>query len=214
MLEILFYIAMGAGWTVAITLGSAAVGMILGAPLLVLSTSKFAAVRGIYSAVVHVVRGVPTLVWLFIAYFGVGQLGLTLSPVMASSLALSIIATAYMAEIYRGGLQAIPNGQWEAAGALNLDRFSTLRFVISPQVFRAASPSIATQIIGLLKDSALVSTVGVADLVFRAGVMTQYHADGLYMFGFAGLIYLLLSLPIAIFSRKIHSRLKRKYVIA
>ncbi|WP_181276311.1 amino acid ABC transporter permease [Brevibacterium oceani] len=212
--EIIAYIAMGTGWTAVMTFGSAAIGIVLGLPMLALAQSRFSVLRGIYHAIVHVVRGVPTIVWLFIAFFGVGQLGLTLSPVAASLLVLSIIAAAYMAEIYRGGIQAIPAGQWEAANALNLDRLSTLRFIIGPQLFRAVSPSVATQIIGLLKDSALVSTIGVADLVFRAGIMTQYHAHGLYMFGIAGLIYLALSLPIAAFSRSIHARITRRYALA
>lgn len=214
MLEILSYIALGATWTVGLTLGSAAIGIVLAVPLLALARSRFVVVRGVYGGVVHVIRGVPTLVWLFLTFFGVGQLGITLTPVTASLLTLSVIATAYMAEIYRGGMQAIPAGQWEAAGALNFGRFATLRDIIGPQLFRAVSPSVATQIIGLLKDSALVSTIGVTDLVFRAGVMTQYHAHGLYMFGFAGLIYLLLSLPVALFSRSIHARITRKYAIA
>lgn len=212
--EIVGYIAMGAGWTILMTFGSAAVGIVLGLPLLALAQSHFAAIRWIYHAIVHVVRGVPTIVWLFIAFFGVGQLGFTMSPVSASLLVLSIIATAYMAEIYRGGMKAIPAGQWEAAGALNLDRASILRFIIAPQLFRAVSPSVATQVIGLLKDSALVSTIGVTDLVFRAGIMTQYHAHGLYMFGVAGLFYLALSLPIAAFSRNIHARITRRYALA
>lgn len=212
--EIVGYIAMGAGWTILMTFGSAAVGIVLGLPLLALAQSHFAAIRWIYHAIVQVVRGVPTIVWLFIAFFGVGQLGFTMSPVSASLLVLSIIATAYMAEIYRGGMKAIPAGQWEAAGALNLDRASILRFIIAPQLFRAVSPSVATQVIGLLKDSALVSTIGVTDLVFRAGIMTQYHAHGLYMFGVAGLFYLALSLPIAAFSRNIHARITRRYALA
>lgn len=212
--EIIGYIAMGTGWTVVMTFGSAAIGIILGLPLFAMAQSRFGALRGIYHAIVHFIRGVPTIVWLFIAFFGVGQLGLTLSPVMAALLVLSGIATAYMAEIYRGGIKAVPTGQWEAAGALNLSRFSTVRFIIAPQLFRAVSPSVATQVIGLLKDSALVSTIGVADLVFRAGIMTQYHAHGLYMFGIAGLIYLALSLPIAAFSRNIHARITRRYALA
>ncbi|MBL3688022.1 amino acid ABC transporter permease [Leucobacter zeae] len=212
--EIMGYIALGAGWTIGITLAAAAIGIVLGAPLLLLARSRFAVVRGAYDLFVHIVRGVPTLVWLFITYFGVSQLGLTLSPITASMLTLSLLAAAYMAEIYRGGMQAIRVGQWEAAGALNLGRFDTVKDIIGPQLFRAVSPSIATQIIGLLKDSSLVSTIGVTDLVFRAGVMTQYHAHGIYMFGFAGLIYLLFSLLIAAFSRSIHARVTRKYAVA
>lgn len=212
--EIISYIVLGAGWTVYMTVGSAIIGIILAVPLLALAQSRFVIIRTGYNALVHVVRGVPTLVWLFIAFFGIGGLGITLSPVTASLLTLSMISTAYMAEIYRGGLKAVPTGQWEAAGALNLNRFSTLRFIIGPQLFRAVSPSVATQIIGLLKDSALVSTIGVTDLVFRAGIMTQYHAHGLYMFGIAGAVYLLLSLPVAIFSRSIHARITRRYAVA
>ena len=214
MWEIMGYIALGVTWTVAITAGAAAIGIVFGAPLLLLARSRFAVVRGVYDLFVHIVRGIPTLVWLFIAYFGVGQLGITLSPVTAAMLTLSVLAAAYMAEIYRGGLQAIRPGQWEAAGALNLSRFDTLKDIIAPQLFRSVSPSVATQVIGLLKDSSLVSTIGVTDLVFRAGVMTQYHAHGLYMFGFAGLIYLVLSLLIAAFSRRIQARLTRKYAVA
>lgn len=214
MWEILGYIALGTTWTLGITLGAAAIGIAFGVPLLALARSRVAVVRGAYELFVHVVRGVPTLVWLFITYFGVAQLGLTLSPVTASMLCLSVLAAAHMSEIYRGGLQAIRVGQWEAAGALNLNRLDTLKDVIAPQLFRAVSPSVATQVIGLLKDSSLVSTIGVTDLVFRAGVMTSSYGNGLYMFGFAGLIYLALSLLIAAFSRRIHARLSRKYAIA
>lgn len=214
MWEIMGYIALGATWTVAITAGSAAIGIVFGAPLLLLARSRFAVLRGVYDLFVHIVRGIPTLVWLFIAYFGVGQLGITLSPMTAAMLTLSVLAAAYMAEIYRGGLQAIRAGQWEAAGALNLSRIDTLKDIIFPQLFRSVSPSVATQVIGLLKDSSLVSTIGVTDLVFRAGVMTQYHANGLLMFGFAGLIYLVLSLLIAAFSRRIQTRITRKYAVA
>lgn len=214
MWEIMGYIALGTTWTLCITLGAAAIGIVLGVPLLALARSRFAILRGAYDLFVHIVRGVPTLVWLFITYFGVAQLGLTLSPVTAAMLCLSVLAAAHMAEIYRGGMQAIRVGQWEAAGALNFGRFHTAADVIAPQLFRAVSPSVATQVIGLLKDSSLVSTIGVTDLVFRAGVMTSYHGDGLYMFGFAGLIYLALSLLIAAFSRRVHARLSRKYAIA
>lgn len=211
---IVVYIVMGVGWTIVMTFGSAVVGIVLGLPVMALSQGRSTLVRGIYQAIVHVIRGIPTIVWLFIAFFGLGQLGLTLSPIAASLVVLSIIATAQMAETYRGGMKAIPAGQWEAAGALNFDGLSTFRFVVAPQLFRAVSPSVATQVIGLLKDSALVSTLGVADLVFRAGVMTQYHAHGLYMFGLAGIVYLLLSLPIAAFSRSIHARITRRYAVA
>lgn len=211
--EPLQYIAMGAGMTFMLTFGAAVIGIVLAAPLILLVRSRFMLVRGIYHAFVHVVRGVPTLVWLFIAFFGVTQVGIVLDPVTSATLTLGVIATANMAEIYRGGMQAIPRGQWEAANALNLDRGATSKDIIAPQLFRAVSPSVATQVIGLLKDSALVSTIGVADLVFRAGLMTQHYGNGLLMFTFAGIVYLLLSLPIGALSRYVHARITRRYAV-
>lgn len=210
---ILGYIALGTGMTVVLTFGSAVIGIVLAAPLSACAFSRFSLVRGIYAGLVHFIRGVPTLVWLFIFFFGVGELGLTLQPVAAALLTLSLTATAYIAEIYRGGMQAIHRGQWEAAGALNFGEASTLWDIIAPQLFRAVSPTVATQVIGLLKDSALVSTIGVTDLVFRAGIMTQHHGHGLYMFGFVGLIYLALSIPVAVLSRYVDTRIKRRYAI-
>lgn len=196
-----------------LTFGAAAIGIILAAPMLLLARSRFRLVRSFYQAFVHVVRGVPTLVWLFIAFFGVTQVGIVLSPVTSAMLTLGVIATAQMAEVYRGGMQAIPAGQWEAANALNIDRFSAGKDIIAPQLFRAVSPTVATQVIGLLKDSALVSTIGVADLVFRAGLMTQHYGNGLLMFSFAGLIYLALSLPVGALSRHVHARITRRYAV-
>lgn len=199
--------------TFMLTFGAAIIGVVLAAPLLLMARSRFMLVRGVYHTFVHVVRGVPTLVWLFIAFFGVTQIGIVLDPVTSAILTLGIIATASMAEIYRGGMQAIPAGQWEAANALNLGRRYTSKDVIVPQLFRAVSPSVAAQVIGLLKDSALVSTIGVADLVFRAGLMTQHYGNGLVMFTFAGLVYLFLSLPVGALSRYIHARLTRRYAV-
>jgi His/Glu/Gln/Arg/opine family amino acid ABC transporter permease subunit len=212
-IEPLRYIAFGTGMTVMLTFGAAIIGIVLAVPLLLTARSRFTALRGLYHAFVHIVRGVPTLVWLFIAFFGVTQIGIVLDPITSAMLTLGMIATANMAEIYRGGMQAIPAGQWEAAHALSLDRSATARDIIAPQLFRAVSPSVATQVIGLLKDSALVSTIGVADLVFRAGLMTQNYGNGLVMFAFAGLIYLALSLPVGALSRYVHARITRRYAV-
>lgn len=213
-IEALRYIALGSGMTVMLTFGAAAIGIVCAAPLLLLARSRYTIIRGVYHTFVHVVRGVPTLVWLFIAFFGVTQFDLVLEPTTSAILTLGVIATANMAEVYRGGMHAIPRGQWEAASALNLDRVSATKDIIAPQLFRAVSPSVATQMIGLLKDSALVSTIGVADLVFRANLMTQHYGNGLLMFAFAGLLYLALSLPIGAYSRYIHARITRRYAVA
>ncbi|WP_449281897.1 amino acid ABC transporter permease [Leucobacter sp.] len=211
--EALLAIVLAAGMTVLLTAVSGAVGIVLGAPVMLLSRSRFAPVRACYWAFVHVVRGVPTLVWLFIAFFGITQLGITLTAVASAMITLSVIAVASMAEIYRGGLNAITQGQWEASAALGLGPWSTARDVLFPQLFRAVSPTVATYLVGLIKESALASTIGVAEITFVAGLQVQYFGDGLTFFAFAGLVYLALSVPLGALSRVIHARLTRRYAV-
>jgi polar amino acid transport system permease protein len=123
---------------------------------------------------------------------------------------LGVISAANMAEIYRGGLIAIQHTQWEAAQALNLSTRHTFRDVIAPQMFRVSLPSIATYAVGLLKDSAIASTIGVPELTYQASRLAKLNFHGLEMFGIAGLLYILLSLPIAWVSREADMRLRAK----
>ena len=108
-----------------------------------------------------------------------------------------MIAATNMAEIYRGGLIAIHFGQLEAAKALNLGRWHTFRDVVAPQMFRVALPSSATYAIGLFKDSAIASTIGVQELTYQANYLAQLKFHGLEVFSMVGVIYLLASLPVA-----------------
>ncbi|UOQ55918.1 amino acid ABC transporter permease [Leucobacter allii] len=211
--EALLAITLAAGMTVLLTAVAGAVGIVLGAPVMLLSRSRHAWVRALYWGFVHLVRGVPTLVWLFIAFFGITQLGITLTAVASAMITLSVIAVASMAEIYRGGLNAITAGQWEASAALGLGPWSTARDVLFPQLFRAVSPTVATYLVGLIKESALASTIGVAEITFVAGLQVQYFGDGLTFFAFAGLLYLVLSVPLGALSRVVHTRLTRRYAV-
>ncbi|RGE20066.1 amino acid ABC transporter permease [Leucobacter sp. wl10] len=211
--EALVAIVLAAGMTILLTAVSGAVGIVLGAPVMLLSRSRLAPVRACYWAFVHLVRGVPTLVWLFIAFFGITQLGITLTAIASAMITLSVIAVASMAEIYRGGLNAINSGQWEASAALGLGPWSAARDILFPQLFRAVSPTVATYLVGLIKESALASTIGVAEITFVAGLQVQYFGDGLTFFAFAGLVYLVLSVPLGALSRVIHARLTRRYAV-
>jgi len=212
-MDALLVIASGIGMTLLLTISAALIGIVGGAAIVLMSQSKSRLLQGAYSTFVHVVRGVPSLVWLFIVFFGLTQIGIVLDPVTSAIVTLGVISIASTAEIYRGGLSSVRAGQWEAGSALGLNRFDAMRDVIFPQVFRSVSPTIATYVIGLLKDSALASTIGVAEITFRAGQQTQLNGDGLTFFAFAGILYLLLSLPLAVLSRSIHARLSRRYTV-
>jgi polar amino acid transport system permease protein len=214
MIESLRYIAIGIGATLTITFSAFVIGAILGLPLAALRRSRFMVLRAVARAYVELVRSVPPLVWLFLIFFGLPQVGVSLVPLTAAILTFSLIAAAYMSEIYRGGLAALGRGQWEASSAVGLSPLDTARFILGPQVFRVVGPTMATYGIGLLKDSALASTIGVVEITFRAGAEAQRTGSGLTVFLTAGIFYLLLSLPLALASRRVDSRLRARYSVA
>ncbi|MDJ0336695.1 ABC transporter permease subunit [Cryobacterium sp. PH31-O1] len=214
MLGVAGYIALGIGATLLITASAFTVGGILALPLALAQRSRFVLLRIFVRVVVNVVRAVPPLVWLFLVFFGFSELGLRMSPLAAAIATFSVIAMSYFAEIYRAGLSALNRGQEEASAALGMSTIDSYRFIVVPQVFRVVGPMMATYGIGLLKDSALASTIGVVELTFRAGSQAQQTGQGLTVFAIVGLIYLLLSLPLAIVSRHVDSRLRARFSVA
>lgn len=214
MIQAIGYIVLGIGATVLITAVSFIVGGILAIPLALLQRSDRALFRGPVRVIINLVRAVPPLVWLFLVFFGFAQIGLSMAPIVAAIVTFSIIAMCYLTEIYRAGLEALSHGQEEASVALGMSRIDGYRFIVMPQVFRVVGPMMATYGIGLLKDSALASTIGVVEITFRAASEAQQTGQGLTVFVTAGAIYLLLSLPLAYVSRRVDSRLRARLSVA
>lgn len=214
MLGVVGYIALGIGATLLITASAFTIGGILAIPLALAQRSRFAFLRILVRGMVNLVRAVPPLVWLFLVFFGFTELGLRTTPLVAAIATFSVIAMSYFAEIYRAGLAALNRGQEEASAALGLSTVDSYRFIVVPQVFRVVGPMMASYGIGLLKDSALASTIGVVELTFRAASKAQQTGQGLTVFAIVGIIYLLLSLPLAIVSRQVDSRLRARFSVA
>ncbi|MDQ0322677.1 polar amino acid transport system permease protein [Pararhizobium capsulatum DSM 1112] len=200
----------GLGWTVALTAGAFIIGAILGVPLLVARQSRLAPVRFLAMTLIQIIRAIPPILWLFIIFFGVGMTLLPISPFNAALAGLGLIAAANMAEIYRGALSSIHFGQWEASAALDLGRFWTVTDIVAPQAFRVALPSAASYLIGLMKETAVASTIGVTELAFQGNQLSQMTFRGLEVFAMVGLFYVLLSLPIAWLSRVADGYLQAK----
>lgn len=197
----IFPFVRGLGWTLVLTIGAFTIGAVLGLPLLGARRSNFRVVRLLATTIIQIVRAIPPILWLFIIFFGLGMSVFPISPLAASLAGLGLIAAANMAEIYRGALYSIHHGQWEACTALDLGRLDSMRDVIAPQAFRVALPSAASYLIGLTKETAIASTIGMTELVFRANLLNQLTHKGLAIFAFVGLLYILISLPIAWLSR-------------
>jgi polar amino acid transport system permease protein len=208
------FILQGLIWTVVITAGGFAFGAVVGVAVAGARTSKSVFVRVVGRVWVDVIRSVPPLVWLFVVFFWLAELGFRLTAFQAALVTFSLIASAYLGEIYRGGLASLGRGQIEAAQSLGLGGADVLTRIISPQVLRTVSPSMVTYGIGLMKDSALASTIGVVEMTFRANQVTQSTGQGLTAFAIVGGIYLALSIPLGLWARHVDQRIREKYVVA
>lgn len=214
MAGVLTAVAGGIASTVLITAAAFVIGCVLGMPLALARRSGIRAVRAAGRTYAELVRAVPPLVWIFLVFFGLAQQDVQLSPLVSAVITLGLIAASYLSEIFRSGLSAIGAGQFEASEALGLRRLDSARFVVVPQVLRVVVPTMATYAIGLLKDSALASTIGVSELAFRANAEAQRTGQGLTVFVAVGVVYLLLSLPLAGLSRHVDSRLRMRFSVA
>jgi polar amino acid transport system permease protein len=212
--ELLPAIARGVGLTLYVTGASLLFGGLMGLVLVGAVRSPIAIVKAIATLYINMVRVIPPITWLFLIYFGLPQYALRLSTIQAAIIGFSIIASAFMAEIYRSGLLSIPDGQREAAHALGLSAVTTVGHVITPQAFRVALPAIATYGIGLLKDSALASTIGVREITYYAQQSAKQTHEGLLSFVVAGALYIVISLVVALVSRQVDLRLRRKIGVA
>ncbi len=167
--------------------------------------SGIGVVEGVGAFYTSYFRGVPLLVQLFLIYLGLPQIGYVISPVPAAIIALSLVYGAYMTEIFRSGIQSISVGQWEAADALGLQRLLTFRRVILPQAMRVIVPPTGNQFIAMLKDSSLVSVVGVWDIMFIARTQGRSDFKILEMLITASIIYWVMSVMLEFVQQRIEN---------
>lgn len=202
----------GVPTTLGVTLACFSVGAVLGLVLVAGRRSGSLVVRGLTRTIIDVLRGIPPIVFLFIVFFGIGSGAIRFSPFVAAVIGLGLISAAHLAEIYRGSLLAVHRGQFEAAQALGLGRVTTYTRVIGPQAMRVAIPGMVAWAISLLKDSALVSTIGVAEIMSVTNQDARSSGSSLTPFVIAAVIYIALGSPLAYLSRYLERKLSLKEV--
>jgi len=193
--------------TLAITFSSFLSAIVLGLLVALIRTSHIVLFQKIARIYVDVIRGVPLLVQIFFIYFGIGKI-LNLSQFPAGVIAISICYSAYLSEIFRAGIEAIPKGQFDASKSLGMNAIQTMRYVILPQAFRIVIPPISNEFIACLKDSSLVSIIGLRELT-RAGreFYSQYFVDFETWF-IVGFIYFVMVMVISKFIFYIEKKYK------
>ncbi len=166
--------------------------------------------RGLVRAYVEVFRNTPLLIQIFIVYFGLPQVGLRLSPFLSGLSALTLYAAAYNAEILRAGLEAVPHGQHEAARSTGLSALQTARHVIVPQALRISLPALGNNLVSLVKNSSLVSTIGMVELMFVANDISFNNFRSFEIYGAATVLYVVLVLALT----RVLARLERRLRVA
>ncbi|GFN30113.1 amino acid ABC transporter permease [Paenibacillus xylaniclasticus] len=163
----------GAWMTLQLSFFGVLFGTVLGIVIALLRISKPFIVRFLASVYIEIIRGTPMLVQIVIIYYGLTNFGINLPGFTSGVIALSLNSAAYMAEVFRAGIDAIDKGQNEAARSLGMTHGMTMRHIILPQAFRNMLPAIGNEFIVIIKDSSLVSTIGIAELMYRTGTVTS-----------------------------------------
>ena len=206
--RIVVYLLPAVPETLRITSLAFLLALVLGLLVGTARTSRRRSVRAIATIYVDTLRGIPLLVQIFFLYFGLGRI-LNLDRLPAGILAVGIGYGAYIAETVRAGIQAIPRGQWEAVLSLGLSRWQSLRHVILPQALRIVIPPILNDLVACLKDSSLVSIIGLRELT-RAG--REYYSSTFTDFQtwtVVAMLYLAMTLLLARSSALLEKRLAR-----
>ena len=180
-----------------------AIAAVVGLLFLLGQRTPIKIVNMINREIVEFIRSTPLLIQLFFVYFVLPQFGITLSAWVCGMITIGLHFGTYLSEVYRGALEGVPKTQWEACRALNFSTFYTYRKIVLPQAFPIAIPGMGNYLVGIFKDTPLLSTIGVAELFHAATAVGGYHYRYLEPYTIVGLIFLILSIPAAIWIRKI-----------
>jgi polar amino acid transport system permease protein/cystine transport system permease protein len=187
----------GAAMTVEVTVGALAFALLAGLVVALARLSRWRVVRVLAGIYVELIRGTPALAQLFIIYFGLPDIGISLKPVTAAIIGLGINGAAYLAEIYRAGIEAIHKGQVEAALSLGMTPRRAMQYIILPQALRLMLPPITNFSILLLKDTALVSVIAAPEIMFFARNLVTETFQSMHVYLLAGMIYLCMTIPLS-----------------
>jgi polar amino acid transport system permease protein len=196
----------GVQLTVLITLASLVVSTLLGLFWAVLRVSGIAVLAGFSAVMINILRGIPIIVQLFYIYFVLPDFGLSLTAVQAAIIGLGIAYSAYQAENFRAGIEAVDRGQVEAALSIGMGWGMTMRRVILPQAIRIALPPYGNIMIMMLKDSSQASTITVAELALQGKLIASSTFKNTSVYTMVALMYLALSLPLILLVRHLEAK--------
>jgi polar amino acid transport system permease protein len=200
------FLLTGLKWTVLLSLIAFAGGGIMGLLVAVARTAQSAALRRAMILYIAVFQGTPLLMQLFVVYYGLGLVGIQLPAWAAVAIAFTLNASAFLGEIWRGAIQALPRSQTEAAIALGLPLVSRLRDVILPQALRIAQPATVGYAVQLIKGTSLAAIVGFIELARAGQIVSSQTFAPILVFGVVGAIYFALCWPLSLYSARLEAK--------
>lgn len=207
-----WYIISGIGITLKYSIIPVFFGLIIGVLLSLMNLSNNIILKIIAKSYISIIRGTPLLVQLFLVYYAIpGELGVDISISTAGILAFSLNSGAYVAEIIRSGIQSVDKGQLDASKALSLSYYSTMKDIVIPQAVRNILPALMNEVVSMVKESALISVIGEADLMRRAQTVVAETYEYLPAFLTATACYYILISILTYFARLLEKKLYAKY---
>jgi polar amino acid transport system permease protein len=200
----------GAKLTVLLTVAIFAISVVLGILVALGRLSRFRIIRIPLTAYVEFVRATPGLVQIYYIFYVLPFWGLTMSAVTAGVVGLSINYAAYLSEVFRGGIQAVPPTQREAAVTIGLSYVKTLRFVILPQALRMVMPATVNYLLSLFKDTSLLSVITIQELLFSGLLLASTTYKHFVIFTEIAIIYFAICYPVALLATYLESRMKSR----
>jgi polar amino acid transport system permease protein len=196
-------------WTIALSLVAFIGGGLVGLALLILRLTKIPILDKLVGAYVQLFQGTPLLMQLFLSYFGIALFGINTSAWVAAAVALTLYTSAFLTEIWRGCVDAIPKGQWEASESLALNFKEQLRYVVLPQAVKIAVPPTVGFLVQVIKGTALASVIGFVELTKAGTMITNATFKPFLVYSCLALMYFALCFPVSLMARRLERKLNR-----
>jgi len=206
------FILQAAQWTLALSLIAFVGGAILGLFIALARTSENKTARVLSTGFIQVFQGTPLLLQLFLIFFGAPVLGFDINPWIAAGVALVLNSAAFLGEIWRGCIEAIPRGQWEAAQALNLDYVSRMRDVVLPQAFKIALPPTVGYVVQIIKGTSLAAIIGFTEVTRAGQIINNATFQPLQVFTTVAAIYFVICWPLSLLAARMERKRARALV--
>lgn len=203
----LVYLVTSIWWTLVLSAVAFAFGSVAGFGVMLARISPRRWLNRTALIYIEAIQGIPLLILLFIVYYGLSAYGFDVPALVAAGFALMVYSSAYLADIWRGCIEAMPKPQWEASECLSMTRWQTLRLVIIPQAVRLALPSTVGFLVQVIKMTSLASVIGFIELTRAGQIINNSIIEPFLVFGLVGVFYFLLCYPLSRWSQSMENKL-------